>query len=74
MKTPQNDGGSAFPCPVEYDANGQRASYGSEGMTLRDWFAGQALVGMLASNTKSWCAEDSYHYADAMIAAGEATK
>lgn len=37
------------------------------GMTLRDYFAGQALVGML-----SWCgegsAEECYEVADAMLA------
>ena len=37
-----NDGGPAFP---NNDQNGCAFS----GMTLRDWFAGQALQGMLAS-------------------------
>lgn len=46
-----NDGGTAFPCPVEFDPNGQLVSHGSFGMTLRDWFAGQALSGSLASQT-----------------------
>ena len=32
MKTPSNDGGAAFP-----------VMYVSEGMTLRDYFAGQAV-------------------------------
>lgn len=39
----KNDGGSAFPIPDE----GQ--GWGSAGMTLRDWFAGQALAGLCAS-------------------------
>jgi hypothetical protein len=34
-----NDGGPAFPCT---DAKG----FTSEGMSLRDYFAGQALAGM----------------------------
>jgi hypothetical protein len=38
--------GPAFPCPVEFDPNGQIVSHGSFGMTLRDWFAGQALAGI----------------------------
>ena len=33
-----NDGGPAFPCT---DAKG----FVSDGMSLRDWFAGQALAG-----------------------------
>ena len=46
------------------------------GMTLRDWFAGQALVGMLASapvadrskpKHRGW-AENAYLFADAMLA------
>ena len=36
MSNQTNDGGSAFP----------RAWVDSNGMTLRDWFAGQALAGL----------------------------
>ena len=57
-----NDGGPAFP--------GGRA----HSMTLRDWFAGQALAGMLA-NPHTWTEEDlegaAYRYADAMLRARE---
>ena len=51
------------------------------GMTLRDWFAGQALAGILASPSRQnepaqgndkILAEWSYLAADAMIAAREA--
>lgn len=35
MSAKTNDGGPAFPCPGD--------SNGLEGMTLRDWFAGQAV-------------------------------
>ena len=43
------------------------------GMTLRDWFAGQALSGVLdkahGKYTREAIAEASYMYADAMLAA-----
>jgi hypothetical protein len=42
MSTP-NDGGPAFPCPDTYHPSGQ-IQYGPTGMSLRDWFAGQAPV------------------------------
>lgn len=42
-----NDGGPAFPVPDTVPdtvhTNGQ-VEYGSPGMSLRDWFAGQALA------------------------------
>ena len=42
MRTkPTNDGGQAFP----FDPQGIQPH---PGMTLRDWFAGQALVGLYA--------------------------
>jgi hypothetical protein len=45
-------------------------------MTLRDWFAGQALGAMLTnpaagSADKDAVAEQAYHYADAMLAQKE---
>lgn len=60
-------GPSAFP-RSETDTH-----YGAEGMTLRDYFAGQALVGILASRPPSvtTCtvdiAQQSFWMADAMI-------
>ena len=62
-----NDGGPAFP---------RHAYDGHDGMTLRDWFAGQALAGLLAkygfgeAEPESMAA-DSYAYADAMLKARE---
>jgi len=40
MKTPSNDGGAAFP-----------VMYVSEGMTLRDYFAAQAMTGFIVVST-----------------------
>lgn len=47
------------------------------GLTMRDWFAGQALAGMLATEGRNaepgyqpeWAAERSYQMADAMLEA-----
>jgi hypothetical protein len=71
MKTPINDGGMAFPTlfPEEHYGTGYR------GMTLRDYFAGQALAGILASanfgNVKDWIGAKAYEAADSMLAARE---
>jgi hypothetical protein len=48
----------------------------AESMSLRDWFAGQALAGMLAcddltTSDANALARWAYQYADAMIAARE---
>lgn len=69
-----NDGGYAFPQALGID----NAFNGCEGMSLRDYFAAQALAGMLASppvidrsspnvNHPGW-AENAYKFADAMLA------
>lgn len=62
--TKTTDGGPAFPCPHESAPN--------EGMSLRDWFAGMALSGWIASVTvppdANRAAEACYQYADAMLA------
>lgn len=67
-----NDGGPAFPFCIP-DFHGDRPHL-QEGMSLRDWFAGQALTGLLANTNNSGVvqnyAEDAYAFADAMIAAG----
>lgn len=52
-------------------------SDGHNGMYLRDYFAGQALAGLMSSEVKGreysneWVAKRSYHVADAMLAARE---
>lgn len=64
-----NDGGPAFPAHW----NGLQAA--QHGMTLRDWFAGQALMGLLPSKGvvgfPTAYAQVAYEYADAMLAARE---
>ena len=42
MKTPSNDGGAAFPLINEHT----HPTTINNGMTLRDYFAGQALAGI----------------------------
>ena len=79
------DGGPAYPCEIESGANmfGDRAPPQAwEGMSLRDWFAGQALVGLLANpNYMMATTEDtrgvvmmSFAAADAMLKAREKSK
>ena len=70
MSTIINDGGSAFPLYLPQDEGNIR-----DGMTLRDYFAGQALNAIAARNTDRTYrgdADEAYSFADAMIAAREA--
>jgi len=65
------NGGPAFPCAQEHQQG--MNGIGGAGMTLRDWFAGQALAGYFAApNTPHRGADDCaaymYQVADAMIA------
>ena len=46
MSTPINDGGAAFPRPVSFSEEGG-THRGTLGMTLRDYFAGQALAQLI---------------------------
>ena len=62
------DGGPAFPV-FQGTPVGHAAAF--RGMTLRDYFAGQVLAGLLAvpattSNT-SYLADECYRQADAML-------
>lgn len=62
----QSDGGPAFP--IVSDEGGLV----SEGMTLRDWFAGQAMYNVCDSRTLKIKAVDTiayecYRMADAML-------
>jgi hypothetical protein len=80
MSKPIDDGGPAFPTPGEEFIEGPQgrcpaSAWGMEGkpgMTLRDWFAGQALQGLLAKDgnkSSKYTALLAYEYADAMISA-----
>lgn len=65
------DGGPAFP-HAPYSTSASHWSDGSQGMTLRDWFAGMALQWLLSGDlddTKSAFARHAYEMADAMLAA-----
>ena len=88
MATEINDGGPAFPLPT-IDLQTHEIKYPKhvQGMSLRDWFAGQAMAGNCAADPnedpksgdlRSWSsaayasmAEHCYALADAMLAARE---
>lgn len=81
----ERDGGPAFPMVFvcEEGSNmpngdtvpkGERQQYILSGMSLRDWFAGQALVGMrLGFSNQGYpterIASDCYEIADALLKA-----
>ncbi len=63
------DGGPAFPATRYWNEKELGYRYSSEcGMSLRDWFAGMALQGIMAS-TYVWTdiAKEAYKQADAML-------
>jgi hypothetical protein len=64
----KNDGGPAFPV-----YNGSL----HDGASLRDWFAGMAMQGLLTHDDEGLIPEtarDAYRYADAMLKAREASE
>jgi hypothetical protein len=66
------DGGPAFPhARVEWRGDSTSATHYGGGMSLRDWFAGQALAGLIAlsKETNEVLAETCFAVAGAMIAA-----
>lgn len=80
----KNDGGPAFPMPSGYEPRVDCYTHFNEGMSLRDWFAGQAFfcAGMILSDTKmenrdgvtitpKEVARGAYRIADAMLAERE---
>jgi len=73
MNTPINDGGPAFPHDNQ-ELGGQHR-IAQPGMSLRDWFAGMALQGIMVSWPQGSgfanAVEDAYNVADAMIAQRE---
>jgi len=72
-----NDGGRAFPAHVQYLHSGGTGDEYFPGMSLRDWFAGQAMQAMMTNDARrmDWKDETvslwSYEMADAMIEARE---
>ena len=74
MKHDTDNGGPAFPQNDLSAYNmGPEGIGNGMGMTLRDWFAGQALAGLMASSTTdNWVlpdiAREALGAADAMIA------
>lgn len=70
------DGGPAYPGSIR---NSAKRLTRNQGMSLRDWFAGQALSGMAANcddtGVNGWhgdeklAADYAYRFADAMLAA-----
>ena len=83
MTNKPNDGGAAFPLPPVLSEGGPE-SYWSQppqpGMSLRDYFAGQALAGILLDAGTARQVEDhtiaksAYRLADAMLAEREKSK
>ena len=79
IKRRHSEGGSAFPRPAFYhEAMGEHDCVAHEGMTLRDWFAGQAMAAYvredlrrpgksMAPSTALHVARLCYQMADAMI-------
>ena len=67
MSEKKDDGGCAFPFVVQ--------DYESDpGMSLRDWFAGMAMMGLRANSNEHACsitrediAVEAYRQADAML-------
>ena len=74
----KNAGGPAFP-ETMFDVqtrHGDAIRESRPGMTLRDWFAGQVLAGLMADEGMNHCrwaeyAKCSYDAADAMLAERE---
>lgn len=71
-------GGAAFPRPISWDespysgtitGNSPTDAAAQSGMTLRDWFAGQALIGLahMDHTTMARTSKLAYALADAML-------
>ena len=68
MKEQKETGGPAFPEFPQKKSDYQFAY--TSGMTLRDYFAGQALAGWVTgsgNNDEDYVAQVCYEYADAML-------
>ena len=79
--TEKNDGGPAFPRTQWTGSEKNAAHRDVAGLSMRDWFAGQALAGILPATDNesgrsaftetepSWIAQKAYELADAMLEA-----
>jgi len=70
--TTKDDGGAAFPVFEHMNGNGDVVLNSSAGMSLRDWFAGQALSSLARTHSSLdvvVTAAKAYYFADAMLAA-----
>jgi len=74
--TEVNDGGPAFPCSNEqFTLGSPQTGDAWSGMTIRDWFAGQAPAAILNMDGLQYFAHmgrhanEAYKQADAMLAA-----
>ena len=72
-----NDGGPAFPLTAS-TGDPRDGVYCQNGMSLRDWFVGQAMKGMITpgcvmmtEQTRNARASEAYALADAMLLARE---
>ena len=68
------DGGPAFPVQESLISNSTGEVPASSGMSLRDWFAGQALPAIIARGSDCGAiaeTKDAYYYADMMLEARE---
>lgn len=64
-----DDGGPAYPQTTESWYRTEVGDPAPSGMSLRDWFAGQALAAMdLEERITESCARNAYWIADAMLA------
>ena len=75
MSVPLDDGGPAFPCQ-ELNGQGDPIMAMQFGLSIRDWFAGQALghipelLAVAEENASCWnIAKHAYQIADAMMTA-----
>lgn len=82
MSDIKNDGGPAFPAPYDLHHTHTGQPTGDSGMSLRDWFAGMALHGLLADGKLTPAARQhgehgaiasisgvAFQFADAMLKA-----
>lgn len=68
MMDERKDGGAAFPRTWSESYGGAISNESSGGMSLRDWFAGQAMCGLYAASNGQILTRPEDLRADAMAA------